>query len=123
MISSSYRRYAVSMFQKRQFSAAQKRVASSLIRPLTPAEQITADALPKIQLCEEQVNYLQTIAEGWAFPLKRFMNEQELIESMNMNTITDESGDRHILSVPITQHITSEQKADIEGKRAVALEW
>jgi hypothetical protein len=51
---------------------------------------------------------LQTIAEGWAYPLKRFMSEQELIESLNMNTVTDENGEKHILSVPITQHVTSE---------------
>lgn len=49
------------------------------------------------------------------------MNEQELIESMNMNTVTDENGNRHICSVPITQYITSEQKAALEGKKRIAI--
>ena len=40
----------------------------------------------------EEVQYLQTISEGWAYPLERFMNEQELLESMNMNTVTDKNG-------------------------------
>lgn len=40
-----------------------------------------------------------------------------------MNTITDENGDKHILSVPITQHVTTEQKADLEGAEKVALKW
>jgi len=123
MISSSFRRYAVSM-QKRNFSSAnQRRVAESLINPLSASESSAAASLPRVALCEEQLNYLQTIAEGWAFPLKRFMNEQELIESMNMNTITDENGERHILSVPITQHITAEQKDQLEGQNRVALTW
>jgi len=30
------------------------------------------------------------------------MSEQELIESLNMNTITCEKGDRHMMSVPLT---------------------
>jgi ATP sulfurylase len=97
------------MFQKRQFATVHaKRVAASLIKPLSASEKVSAASLPKVELWEEQLNYLQTIAEGWAFPLKRFMNEQELIESMNMRTVTCENGNKHILSVPITQHITSE---------------
>jgi ATP sulfurylase len=55
-----------------------------------------------------QVHLLQTISEGWAYPLERFMNEQELLESMNMNTIRDKNGDKHLLSVPITQYVTEE---------------
>jgi len=69
------------------------------------------------------MNFLQTIAEGWAYPLRRFMNEQELIESLNMNTVTDEEGKKHILSVPITQHITAEQKEQMEGQSQVALKF
>lgn len=33
-----------------------------------------------------------------------------------MKTITDELGNPHLLSVPITQHITAEQKEKFEGK-------
>lgn len=66
------------------------RVAESLIQEMTDAEKEEFNKLPFIELDDmEQVNFLQTISEGWAFPLKRFMNEQELIESMNMNTVTD----------------------------------
>jgi ATP sulfurylase len=49
------------------------------------------------------------------------MNEMELLESMNMKTVTDANGKRHLLSVPITQHINDEQKAAFEGKDAVAV--
>jgi len=64
---------------------------------------------------------LQTISEGWAFPLKGFMNELELVESMHMKTVTDANGQAHLMSVPITQHVTKEEKEALEGKPAVAL--
>ena len=49
------------------------------------------------------------------------MNEQELIESLNMNTITDEHGKRHILSVPITQYVTDKQRSDFQGADRIAI--
>jgi hypothetical protein len=86
-----------------------RRVAKSLVQEMSDAEKKEFNALPTLEIEDmEQVHYLNTIAEGWAFPLKRFMNEQEYIESMNMNTITADDGSKHILSVPITHHITAE---------------
>lgn len=38
-----------------------------------------------------------------------------------MNTITDKHGKRHILSVPITQYVTDEQKKLLENEKRVAL--
>ena len=78
---------------------------------MSPQEKVEFAKLPALHLDDiEQVEYIHTIAEGWAYPLKRFMNEQELIESLNMNTVTCEEGKRHIMSVPITQYVTKEQK-------------
>lgn len=89
---------------------------------MTEAEKAEFNALPTLEIEDmEQVNYLHTIAEGWAFPLERFMNEQEFIESMNMNTITDKDGKKHILSVPITHHITAEQKEKFKDAKKIAL--
>ena len=66
------------------------RVADSLIQEMTDSEKLEFNNLPSIEIDDmEQVHYLSTLSEGWAYPLNRFMNEQELIESMNMNTITD----------------------------------
>jgi hypothetical protein len=36
------------------------------------------------------------------------MNEIELVEAINMKTVTDANGKKHLLSVPITQHVTDE---------------
>jgi hypothetical protein len=49
------------------------------------------------------------------------MNELQLVESLHMKTVTDATGKRHLLSVPITQHVTDEQKAALTGKPKVAL--
>lgn len=68
-----------------------------------------------------QVHYLQTIAEGWAYPLTGFMNELQLLECMQMKTVSDAEGKRHLLSVPITQHVTNEQKEALQGEDRIGL--
>lgn len=103
-------------------AAPVRRVAKSLVQEMTDAEKEEFNALPTLEIEDmEQVNYLHTIAEGWAFPLKRFMNEQEFLESMNMNTVTDADGKKHILSVPITHHITTEQRDAMKDHKKIAL--
>jgi 3'-phosphoadenosine 5'-phosphosulfate synthase len=57
-----------------------------------PASQVkakTAEALtlPKVLLTDIDVNWLQTIGEGWAAPLKGFMREGALLQTMHFNSI------------------------------------
>jgi len=54
---------------------SQPRIYESLIREPTAEEAAAAAELPSIDLDLHQVQYLQTISEGWAFPLTGFMNE------------------------------------------------
>lgn len=49
------------------------------------------------------------------------MNETELLESMHMNTISDSEGKQHLMSVPITLDVTSEQKESLSSAKRVAL--
>lgn len=49
------------------------------------------------------------------------MNELELLECMHMKTISDDDGKKHILSVPITQHVTAQDKERLTGKSKVAI--
>jgi len=77
--------------------------------------------MPTLDIDIHQVQYLQTISEGWAYPLTGFMNEMQLVESMHMKTVTDKNGKAHLLSVPITQHVTTAEKEALAGKPAVAL--
>ena len=97
------------------------KIYESLIREASAEEAAAAAELPSIDLDLHQVQYLQTISEGWAYPLTGFMNELQLVESMHMKTVTDSNGVAHLLSVPITQHVTTEQKEALTGKAAVAL--
>jgi 3'-phosphoadenosine 5'-phosphosulfate synthase len=69
-----------------------------------------------------QTEFLQTIGEGWAYPLNRFMNEMELLECLQMKTLTV-NGERHLMSVPITQHCTKEFKEANEKASSIVLTW
>jgi 3'-phosphoadenosine 5'-phosphosulfate synthase len=96
-------------------------IYDTLIKAADEAEACEAETLPFIDLDVHQVQYLQTISEGWAYPLTGFMNEMQLVESLHMKTVTDATGKAHLMSVPITQHVSAEQKAALEGKDKVAL--
>lgn len=74
-----------------------------------------------IDLDKERLEYLQTIADGWAFPLNGFMNELQLLEVLHMNTLTDANGTKHLFSVPITLPITTEQKEALAGSAKITL--
>jgi 3'-phosphoadenosine 5'-phosphosulfate synthase len=99
------------------------RVVASLTRVATEAENAAAAAAPSVEINEHQAQYLQTVGDGWAYPLTRFMNEMELLESMQMKTVTTKDGKRHLLSVPITMHVTDEQKAELTGASLVSVKW
>lgn len=101
---------------------AKERVAESLVVPMTIEEKAEFGALEVLDIELEQAEYLQTIGEGWAHPLERFMNELELLEVLHMKTLTDQkTGERHLLSVPITQPVSAEDKERLSGKAKVAI--
>lgn len=97
------------------------KVVAPLITPMTVEQKTEYDALEVLDVDIEQAEYIQTLAQGWAYPLNRFMNELELLECMHMKMITDEAGQKHILSVPITQHISAEDKERLAGKDKIAI--
>lgn len=106
-----------------------------------------AETLPKVLLSDIDLNWLQVIGEGWASPLKGFMREGTLLETLHFNSIlvdpfnvtgnanrheirTDfshfrerQAPQRVSMSVPITLSCTSFTKDSIEksNKRDVAL--
>lgn len=77
--------------------------------------------LKSLDIEVEQAEYLQTIGQGWAFPLRKFMDELQLLEVMHMKTLTDSQGNKHLFSVPITQHVTKEQMEELKGEKKIAL--
>ncbi len=114
---------------------------------LKAARIAEAETLPKVLITDIDLNWLQVIGEGWASPLKGFMREGTLLETLHFNSIlvdpfnvTGNAGrherrtnfndfpehqphQRVSMSVPITLSCTSYTKEAIEGssKRAVAL--
>lgn len=105
-----------------------------------------AETLPKALLTDIDLNWLQTVAEGWAAPLRGFMREGTLLQTMHFNSIlvdplniTGSKGmneqqtdfldfktvppKRVSMSVPIVLPCTDFTKDMIEssGKKSVAL--
>jgi 3'-phosphoadenosine 5'-phosphosulfate synthase len=110
------------------------------------AKTAEAMTLPKVLLNDIDVNWLQTVGEGWAAPLKGFMREGALLQTMHFNSILVDpmniTGSKAInemktnfldfktvppkrvsMSVPIVLPITAYTKELIEssGKLAVTL--
>ena len=44
-------------------------------------------SLPKVRLNDIDVNWLQVLGEGWAAPLKGFMRESVLLQSLHFNSV------------------------------------
>ena len=49
------------------------------------------------------------------------MDELQLLEVIQMKTLTDNNGKRHLMSVPITQHCTKEQMEALKFEKNIAL--
>lgn len=114
---------------------------------LRAARTEEAETLPKVLITDLDLNWLQVIGEGWASPLRGFMREGTLLETLHFNSILvdpfnlTENADAHSsttnfetfrahrppdrvsMSVPITLSCTSYTKDAIERspKDAVAL--
>jgi 3'-phosphoadenosine 5'-phosphosulfate synthase len=105
-----------------------------------------AESFPSALLTDIDVNWLQTVAEGWAAPLKGFMREGTLLQTLHFDSILVDpfnlTGSKAIneretnfldfktvppkrvsMSVPIVLPITAYTKAAVEaaGKKNVAL--
>ncbi|CAM9856248.1 unnamed protein product, partial [Phaeothamnion confervicola] len=106
-----------------------------------------AETLPKVLLTDIDLNWLQTVGEGWASPLKGFMREGALLQTIHFNSYLvdphnvtgnyafnematnfgempkERPPSRVSSSVPIVLPCTGYTKKEIEGsgKQAVAL--
>ena len=112
---------------------------------LKSERKLEAETLPKVLITDMDLNWLQTIGEGWASPLKGFMREGTLLETLHFNSIlvdpfnltgnvdrlqtqTDFANfpenpppTRVSMSIPITLSCTSFTKDVIGSAAAVAL--
>ncbi|XP_055912133.1 bifunctional 3'-phosphoadenosine 5'-phosphosulfate synthase [Eupeodes corollae] len=81
-------------------------------------------SLPKIPITSVELQWVQILSEGWAFPLKGFMRENEYLQALHFNTIlSDDGAFRDNQSVPIVLSVSAEAKDKLEGVSAVTLTY
>ena len=81
-----------------------------------------ADKLEKYELSKLDTQWLQVLSEGWAYPLKGFMREDDFLTCQHFNTVTRD-GKKYNQSIPIVLPINDEDKARLEGKDAITLTY
>lgn len=77
-----------------------------------------------LSLTEEELQWVQVLAEGWATPLKGFMTEDQYLQSTHFEHIIHEvKGVRTYvpMPVPIVKTCTTQEKEKMTGKDAIAL--
>ena len=52
-----------------------------------PAKLAEAATLPAVPMTDIDVNWLQVIGEGWAAPLRGFMREGTLVQTLHFNSV------------------------------------
>lgn len=79
--------------------------------------------LYQLPITELDLQWVQVLSEGWAAPLKGFMQESEYLQTLHFNAITLQDGTVINQSIPIVLPVTDEQRARIEGTSAIALHY
>lgn len=110
----------------------EKKIIPVLPKPWTGIEELfvsksrldsvkmEAAMFPSLEISVIEVQWLQTLAEGWAAPLKGFMREDQYLEVQHLKTLT-ENGVEVNQSVPIVLTATSEEKNRLEGEMTICL--
>ncbi|XP_054743416.1 bifunctional 3'-phosphoadenosine 5'-phosphosulfate synthase [Anastrepha obliqua] len=81
-----------------------------------------AKTLNSIPLTEVDLQWVQVLSEGWAYPLSGFMREDTFLQTIHFNSIvTDDDDERQNQSVPIVLSVTTELKNKLDGVSSIAL--
>ncbi|XP_053603060.1 bifunctional 3'-phosphoadenosine 5'-phosphosulfate synthase isoform X1 [Plodia interpunctella] len=83
--------------------------------------QEEAKRLPQVQLTTLDLQWVQVLSEGWAYPLKGFMREHEYLQALHSNCLTLPDGSIVNQSVPIVLPVDTEFKEQASGSDAIAL--
>ncbi|XP_043276921.1 bifunctional 3'-phosphoadenosine 5'-phosphosulfate synthase 1-like isoform X2 [Venturia canescens] len=81
-----------------------------------------AETLPVLMLNELDVQWLQVLAEGWASPLKGFMNEDQYLQTLHFNCLF-ENGKVINQSIPIVLALTAVDRERLSGRKAFVLRY
>nr|XP_032511016.1 bifunctional 3'-phosphoadenosine 5'-phosphosulfate synthase isoform X3 [Danaus plexippus plexippus] len=80
-----------------------------------------AARLPQIELSFLDLQWVQVLSEGWAYPLKGFMRESEYLQALHSNCFTLPDGTLVNQSVPIVLPVATTTKERLTGSTAIAL--
>ncbi|XP_022121352.2 bifunctional 3'-phosphoadenosine 5'-phosphosulfate synthase isoform X2 [Pieris rapae] len=80
-----------------------------------------AARLPQINITKLDLEWVQVLSEGWAYPLKGFMRETEYLQALHSNCLTLSDGTIVNQSVPVVLPITTEDKERLTGSSAISL--
>nr|XP_023025472.1 bifunctional 3'-phosphoadenosine 5'-phosphosulfate synthase 2-like [Leptinotarsa decemlineata] len=81
---------------------------------------LEAEKNPKLDIGVVDLQWIQVLSEGWAYPLKGFMRENELLQALHFNTV-EKDGERISQSIPIVLAIGTSDKERLEGCNAISL--
>ncbi|KAF9810838.1 hypothetical protein SFRURICE_015260, partial [Spodoptera frugiperda] len=82
-----------------------------------------AARLPNIELNTLDLQWVQVLSEGWAYPLKGFMREHEYLQALHSNCLTLADGSVVNQSVPVVLPVDTEAKDRLTGANAIALTY
>jgi 3'-phosphoadenosine 5'-phosphosulfate synthase len=85
------------------------------------SKQAEAATLPKITLTRVDLEWVHTVAEGWASPLTGFMRQNEYLQALHFNSLRLSDGTFVNMSLPIVLAVGDDQKEAISGVRDVTL--
>jgi len=81
-----------------------------------------ANSLESLDITKLDAQWLQTLSEGWATPLRGFMREREFLQCQHFGCLLD-NGDVVNQSVPIVLPVHTEMKEKLEGQMAISLKY
>ncbi|KAF2880879.1 hypothetical protein ILUMI_25295 [Ignelater luminosus] len=79
-----------------------------------------AESLPKLNITEIDLQWVQVLSEGWAAPLKGFMREDQYLQSQHFNCILTDNGYVN-QSIPIVLTVSTADKERLEGSSGISL--
>ena len=80
-----------------------------------------ASSLPKLTITDYDIQWIHVLSEGWASPLRGFMQEEEFLQTLHFNCLRQPDGTLVNMSIPITLDVSSENYNRLKGQKAVTL--
>lgn len=86
--------------------------------------QSEAKSLQSLEITTVELEWVQVLAEGWAYPLKGFMREDEFLQTIHFNCIqSTEQRQRFNQSVPIVLSVSEEERNRLDGVSSLVLHY